>query len=144
MKALNNCLMVLMVLVVAMVGSAEAKDWGLGAGAMDGDFGVQVRKDFWLGGDVSQITGQGSVFFQNKTTFRVDADYHFIVNPESNSRFYPLAGIQLAFNSDSVKFGINAGGGFNFMLTESKAAFVEAKFVFGKWDGFAIMGGIYF
>ena len=144
MKALNSCLMILMVLVVAMVGSAEAKDWGLGAGVMDGDFGVQARKDFWLGGDVSQITGQGSVFFQNKTTFRVDADYHFIVNPESNSRFYPLAGIQLAFNSDAVKFGVNAGGGFNFMLTQSKAAFVEAKFVFGKWDGFAIMGGIYF
>ena len=144
MKALNSCLMILMVLVVAMVGSAEAKDWGLAAGVMDGDFGVQARKDFWLGGDVSQITGQGSVFFQNKTTFRVDADYHFIVNPESNSRFYPLAGIQLAFNSDAVKFGVNAGGGFNFMLTQSKAAFVEAKFVFGKWDGFAIMGGIYF
>jgi hypothetical protein len=30
------------------------------------------------------------------------------------------------------------------MLTESKAAFAEAKFVFGKWDGFAITGGIYF
>lgn len=82
--------------------------------------------------------------YQNKTRFRLDTDYHFIVNPESKSRFYPLAGIQLAFNSDAVKFGLNAGGGFNFMLTDSKAAFAEAKFVFGSWDGFAIMGGIYF
>lgn len=144
MKDLITLLIVTMVLVVAVAGSAEAKDWGLGAGVMDGDFGVQVRKDFRLGGDISKITGQGSVFFQNKTTFRLDTDYHFIVNPESKSRFYPLAGIQLAFNSDAVKFGLNAGGGFNFMLTESKAAFVEAKFVFGKWDGFSIMGGIYF
>jgi hypothetical protein len=144
MKTLYTMLIFTMVLVFVVAGSAEAKDWGLGVGVLDGDFGVQVRKDFWLGGDISQITGQGSVYFQNKTTFRVDADYHFIINPESKSRFYPLAGVQLAFNSDAVKFGLNAGGGFNFMLTESKAAFAEAKFVFGKWDGFAITGGIYF
>ena len=144
MKAFNITLIMTIVLFIAIAGSAEAKDWGLGAGTMDGDFGIQARKDFWLGGDISQITAQGSVYFQNTTTFRVDADYHFIINPESNSRFYPLAGIQLALNSDAVKFGLNAGGGFNFMLTESKAAFAEAKLVFGKWDGFAITGGFYF
>ena len=144
MKIVRKTLLTLIVITLAGAATAGAGEWGLGFGSHDGDFGVQARKDFRLGGDISQLTCQASVYWQNKTTFKLDADYHFIINPENPGRFYPLAGLQFAFNSDSAKFGINAGGGFNFMLTESKAAFVEAKFVFGKWDGFAIMGGIYF
>jgi hypothetical protein len=144
MKTYRKCLVVIALLVLAMAASAEAKDWGLGAGALDGDFGFQLRKDFWLGGDISQITGQTSVYFHGRTTFRFDADYHFILNPGDPGRFYPLAGLDFAVNSDAAKFGINAGGGFNFKLTERNAAFVEAKFIFGGWDGFGIVGGIFF
>jgi hypothetical protein len=61
-----------------------------------------------------------------------------------HARFYPLAGLQFAFNSDHVEFGINAGGGVNFMLTEKLAGFAELKYVFSDWDGFGIMGGVYF
>ena len=139
--------MILVALVALFVGanaSAQGGAFGVGAGALDGDFGFQLRKDYWLGGDISQITGQASVYFHNKTTFRVDVDYHFILNPDNSGRFYPLAGIDFAFNSDAVKFGINAGGGLNFNLTEKTAAFAEAKFIFGDWDAFAINGGIYF
>jgi hypothetical protein len=137
---------VVLSLVFALTGSAAAapRTWGLGAGAFDGDFFVQARKDFWLGGDISQITGQAGLYFHGKTTCRIDLDYHFVLDLDGAGRFYPLAGIQLAFNSDSAKFGANAGGGLNFMLTEKLAAFAEAKFTFGKWDGFAIMGGVYF
>ena len=144
MKVLVAC--ALAVLVVSLAGpvAAETKGWGLGAGAFSGDFGVQARKDFWLGGDISQITGQGSVYFEDKTSFRIDADYHFILNPENPGRFYPLAGLDFAFNSDSAKFGANAGGGFKFMFTEKLAGFAEAKYTFGSWDGFAFVGGIYF
>ena len=144
MKILFTLMMVVIVISIASMAWAEKTSFGLGVGAQDGDIGFQLRKDYWLGGDISAITGQASVFLHNKTTFKVDADYHFVLNPENNGRFYPLLGLQFAFNSDNAKFGINAGGGFNFMLTQSTAAFVEAKFVFGKWDGFAIMGGIYF
>jgi hypothetical protein len=124
--------------------SAEVKSWGLGGGVIDGDFGIQGRKDFWLGGDISQITGQGSVYFQNRTTFRLDADYHFIINPGQSSRFYPLAGLQFAFNSDAAKLGVNGGGGINFRLTEKTAAFGEIKYVIGGWEGLALTAGIYF
>lgn len=137
-------ILILVVVALAAAASAEAQDWGIGAGALDGDFAVQLRKDVPLGGDISRITGQIGMYFHGKTTFRVDADYHFILNPESQGRFYPLAGLELAFNSDSVKFGVNAGGGLNFMLTEDRAAFAEMKYVFGDWDGLAILGGIYF
>jgi hypothetical protein len=141
--------MVTLALAIGLIGaattaSAEVKGIGLAASVFDGDFGVQVRKDFWLGGDISQITGQGAVYFQNKTTFRFDADYHFILNPDSPGRFYPLAGLDIAFNSSSVKLGANAGAGFNFKLTDSLQAFAEAKFIFSSWDGLAITGGIYF
>jgi hypothetical protein len=136
--------MIAMLSVAAANVSAQTKGWGAGVGAHDGDFGFQVRKDFWLGGDISQITGQASLFFHNKTTFKLDADYHFIINPGSPSRFYPLAGVQFAFNSDHAELGLNLGGGANFMLTEKTAAFGEAKFVIGDWDGFAFMVGIYF
>ena len=145
MKALLTVLTIILLVGVATTASAETKGGGFGVGAFDGDFGVQIRKDFWLGGEVSQITGQGSVYFAGKTTFRLDTDYHWVIQSDGGrSRFYPLAGVQLAFNSDAVKFGVNGGGGMNFMLTDSMAAFAEAKFTFFGWDGFAITGGFYF
>lgn len=144
MSSARVLLLAIALFPLAGTAAATPAGWGVGAGTLDGDFGVQLRKDFRLGGDISQITGQASLYFHNKTTFRADADYHFIINPGQPSRFYPLAGLQFAFNTDSAKFGINAGGGLSFMLTEKLAAFAEAKFVFGKWDGFAITGGIYF
>ena len=145
MKAFYILLIIMAVLVVAAPVSAETKGWGLGAGALDGDFGVQIRKDFWLGGDISQITGQGSLFFHSKTTFRLDVDYHFIINPESNGRFYPLAGIQFAFNSDHAKFGLNLGGGADFMLAGKHCCLCGSQVcIRGLGWFFAIMGGFYF
>jgi hypothetical protein len=144
MKTIRALSLVIAVLALTASASAETRGWGVGVGVHDSDFGFQLRKDFWLGGDVSQITGQASVFLHGKTTFKLDTDYHFIINPGNPSRFYPLAGLQLAFNSDKVKLGINLGGGLSFRLTPKTAAFAEAKFVFGDWDGFGLMGGIYF
>jgi hypothetical protein len=138
------CLTVLCLVTLATTASAEVKGIGVAGGVFDGDFGAQLRKDFWLGGDISQVTAQASVFFHNKTTFRLDADYHFMLNPDNPGRFYPLAGVDLAFNSDSLKLGANAGGGVNFRITESLQAFAEVKYVFSSWDGLSIMGGVYF
>ena len=143
MTILRSLLVLSLVLVLSGSAAAEPRGWGLGLGALDGDFFVQMRKDFRLGGDISQITGQAGLYFHNKTTGRIDVDYHFILKSGAG-RFYPLAGIQLAFNSDNAKFGANAGGGLNFMLTDKLAAFGEAKFVFGSWDGFGFVGGIFF
>jgi hypothetical protein len=144
MKTLRLATLTIIMLAMTLTASAETRGWGLGAGVLDGDFGLQARKDFWLGGDISQITGQGSVYFHGKTTFRLDADYHFILNPGQSSRFYPLAGLSFAFNSDSAKFGFNLGGGFNFMFTEKTAAFAEVKYIISDWDGLAVTAGIYF
>ena len=132
-----------LMLLLALPSFAQVKGWGLGASLFDGDFGVQARKDFVLGGDISHITGQGAVYFQYKTTFRVDVDYHFIINPENPSRFYPLAGVDLAFNSDAFKVGVNGGAGVHFMMTENLAAFGEAKYVFGDWHAWAFTLGLY-
>jgi hypothetical protein len=143
MKTLRMTVLTIIVLAAATTSTAEVGRWGLGVGAKSGDIGFQLRKNFWLGGDVSQITGQGSVFLHNKTTFRVDADYHFVIT-EGKGRFYPLVGLDFAFTSDDAKFGVNGGGGVNFKLTEKNAAFGEVKYVFGGWDGWAFMGGIFF
>lgn len=137
-----SCLSILL-LAIAVSASAETGKWGVGAGAFDGDFTAHLRKDFWLGGDLSQITGQAGATFRSKTTFRLDADYHFIIKG-GKSRFYPLVGVDFAFNSDTAKFGFNGGGGLKFNLTESTRAFGEVKYVFGDWDGWSFMGGIYF
>lgn len=146
MNIIRKTLLALIVITLAgaATAGAGAGEWGLGVGSHDGDFGVQARKDFWLGGDISQLTCQASVYWQNKKTFKLDADYHFIINPDQSSRFYPLAGLQFAFNSDDAKFGLNGGGGVNFRLTEKTAAFAEVKYVFGDWDGFTVTLGIYF
>lgn len=143
MNFVRSLILVIITFSLVATAAAEPKGWGLGAGAHDGDFGLQLRKDFWLGGDVSQITGQGSVYWHHRTTFKIDADYHFILNPESPSRFYPLAGLQFAFNSDSAKLGANLGGGAKFKLTEKTAAFAEIKWVLGDWDGFGFVVGFY-
>lgn len=144
MKFASTLLLTLLTFALVAPASAETRGFGVGAGVLDGDFGAQIRKDFWLGGDISQITGQASVYFHNRTTFRLDADYHFVVKAWEPSRFYPLAGLQFAFNSDDVKFSVNGGAGLTFMLTEKLAAFGEAKYVFFGWDGWAFTGGIYF
>lgn len=144
MKFLLSSLLAIAVIGAASSALAENRGIGLGAGVFDGDFGVQIRKDFWLGGDISQITAQGAVYFENKTTFRFDADYHFILNPDNPGRFYPLVGLDIAFTSSNLELGANAGGGVNFKLTDSLQAFAEGKFIFSGWDGLAIVGGIYF
>jgi hypothetical protein len=129
---------------------AETKGWGAGLYIFDGEFGLQGRKDFWLGGDISQITGQASVIFDNKTVFALDVDYHFVIRSSSSdgtagtSRFYPLAGLDFMFHGDGSNFGLNLGGGANFMLTDTMAAYAELKYIISDWNGFGIGVGIYF
>ena len=143
---LSIFLVLLLATVIATPTQAQAqvRGWGGAAGLFDGDFGVQVRKDFWLGGDISQFTAQASIFFPKTTVFRLDADYHFMIKSADASRFYPLAGIDFAFTSDHAKFGLNLGGGVNFRLTEHTNAFAELKYTISDWDGFGIMAGVYF
>jgi hypothetical protein len=143
MKTACLVLLTITTLATASAASAEVKGWGLGAGSFDGEFGIQGRKDIRLGGDISHITAQASVIFASKTAFALDADYHFVIKSGSG-RFYPLAGLHFIFNSDDAKFGVNGGGGINFMLTDHLAAFGEVKYAFFGWDGWFITGGVYF
>lgn len=143
MRTVRTVLLATVVVFVASAASAEVKGWGLGIGSFDGEFGAQVRKDIRLGGDISQITAQGSLVFANKATFALDADYHFVIK-SGKGRFYPLAGLNFAFNSDDAEFGVNGGGGINFLLTDKLAGFGEVKYVFFGWEGWFVTGGIYF
>jgi hypothetical protein len=138
--------MILTVLaVVAFAAPAMAGGFGLGAQIFDGEFGVQARKDFVLGGDIGEITGQAGVIFAGTEIFTVDADYHFMFSKESSSRFYGLVGPQLAFGDGFTEFGVNLGAGLNFMMTDTKAAFAEVKFVvISDYDGLVATAGIYF
>lgn len=145
MKITKLALLTIALLSLATPTLAETKGWGAGLAVHDGEFGIQARKDFWLGGDISQITGQFSVLFPKKTVFALDVDYHFIIKSDSGtSRFYPLAGIDFKFNGDGSDFGLNLGGGANFMMTDKMAAFAEIKYVISDWDGFGFGLGVYF
>ena len=143
-------LLALTLITLASPGFAETKGWGAGLNIYDGEFGIQGRKDFWLGGDISQITGQGSVIFAGKTVFALDVDYHFMIKTSGAdgtsgaSRFYPLVGLDFMFNGDGSEFGVNLGGGANFMLTDTMAAYAELKYVISDWNAFGIGVGIYF
>ncbi len=150
MKITKVLLLTLSLLLLAYPTLAETKGWGAGLAFHDGEFGLQVRKDFWLGGDISQITGQASVIFADKTTFALDVDYHFVIRSSSSdgtagtSRFYPLAGLDFMFHGDGSNFGLNLGGGANFMLTDTMAAYAELKYIISDWNGFGVGVGIYF
>ena len=143
-------LLALTLITLASPGFAETKGWGVGLNIFDGEFGIQGRKDFWLGGDISQITGQASVIFANRTVFALDVDYHFIIKSSNSdgtsgtSRFYPLVGLDFMFHGDGSEFGLNLGGGANFMMTDTMAAFAELKYVISDWNGFGIGVGVYF
>ena len=111
----------------------------------EGDWGVTGRKDFVLGEQQrSEIILQGGLYNQNKWTFRFDADYHFVFFPEGPFRFYPLAGFDFAVQNKNNRSGINLGGGMTIPLREQISAFIEAKYTFGDWDGFALTAGVYF
>jgi hypothetical protein len=56
----------------------------------------------------------------------------------------PRVGVDLAFNTDTLTLGANAGAGARFNLTESLRAFEETKYIFSSSDGLAIMGGVSF
>ena len=145
MKITKLLLLTTALIVLATPALAESKGWGAGLAFHDGEFGLQLRKDFWLGGDISQITGQAGVYFANDAVFALDVDYHFNINSDSGtSRFYPLVGLDFKFNGDFSDFGLNLGGGANFMLTENMAAFAELKYVISDWDGFGFAVGVYF
>ena len=134
----------LSLLIVLTSTSALAGGWGAGVAFFDGDhFGVHGRKTFVLGGDISQITTGASVFF-DPTFLTLDADYHFVINPENPSRFYPLVGLQLATDFDWTEFGANVGGGVDFKLTQTRDAFFELKYVISDLDGFNFALGLKF
>lgn len=148
MKKLLLTSLILAIAVSVFVAPVQAGTSGLGGAAQvhDGKWGFQLRKDVALGGDISQVTGQlGMLFPKGKAWFTFDLDYHWMISNDSGtSRFYPLAGVGFKTEFDNFEFAINGGGGVNFMLTETKAAFVEAKYVFTGWDGFGVTFGLYF
>ena len=143
---LTSLVIAMAISIFSIPAQAQTKGRGIGVQVHDGKWGFELRKDFALGGDISEITGQlGMVFPKSKAWVTFDLDYHWVITSDSGtSRFYPLAGIGFKTEFDNFKFGINGGGGFNFMLTEKSAAFVEAKYVFTGWDGFGVAAGIYF
>lgn len=139
------CIMLLECTLYVAGAAAGVEGWGFGAGAFDDDFGIQGRKEFtFTEAEASKAALQGSVFFHNRTTFRFDADYHHILNPGSPLRIYPLAGAEFSIQRKANRWGANLGGGLNLKLTEHNELFIEVKYVFGDWDGFGLMAGIFF
>lgn len=146
MNMILRSLLFLVALGLTTVAPAQAQfpGWGAGFRGHDGEFGFELRRDVYLGGDVSQITGQlGMVFPSGGAAVTADADYHFTISAGSG-RFYPLAGAGIKTDFDYFKVGVNGGGGINFRLTEAMAAYGELKYVFFGWEGFGFAVGVYF
>jgi len=142
MKAKVTALTLLSCLVLAV--PALAGGFGAGAQIHDGELGFQLRNEYAIGGDIGSFTGQAGLIFADSEVFTVDADYHFNLTKEQ-TRLYGLVGPQLAFNSDFTEFGVNLGAGLNFMMTDTRAAFAEAKVVLvSDYDGFVATVGLFF
>ncbi|VGO17879.1 hypothetical protein PDESU_06481 [Pontiella desulfatans] len=123
--------------------AAEPMDIRFGLGYFDGDPGMQIGKDFQLG-QRSEVAVLAGGYNQDRFTFRFDADYHFILTPDSPLRIYPLAGVDFAIRSKENRIGGNLGAGLSFNLAQPFSAFVEAKYVFGDWEGFGLVIGVHF
>jgi hypothetical protein len=141
-------LMLLLVQSVAMGAVAAEKSplgLGFGLGFFDGEPGMMIRTDFVLDPKgLHEIALLAGGFNEDKFTFRIDADYHLVLNPRWKVRVYPLAGAELAIRSKHNRAGYNLGGGLNFDLVEPFRPFVEAKYTFGDWEGFGLVFGVHF
>jgi len=115
--------LIIIILTFAVTASAEVKGWGLGIGLDDGDFGVQGRKDIWLGGDISQITTQVSVYFHHLTTFKADVDYHFISYPGAKHAFT---------NPDADSYGKQFGLPLEYNATADRESWQTMQEFFAK------------
>lgn len=125
--------------------AAEPRGWGLGLGTFDGDFGGQARKDFVFGNELQySIDLQAGLYNQNKWTGRFNADFHYILRPDSAFSLYPLAGINFALEKKNNRAGANIGGGALLDINAETSLFFEGKYVAGDWNGFAFTVGIYF
>ncbi|QBG46017.1 hypothetical protein EGM51_00785 [Verrucomicrobia bacterium S94] len=132
-------------LITVVPSMAAPKGWGIGLGTFDGDFGGQARKDFIFGPELQYgIVLQAGLYNQHSITGRFDADFHYVLNPESGVQFYPLAGVDWAAESKYNRIGANLGFGGVFDLNAETRLFIEAKYVAGDWDGGALTAGIYF
>ena len=101
---------------------------------------VQFHGDYSPGGGF-----QAGVIFAGDGVLDLSADYHFVIQTDTGtSRWYPLVGLNLKTDFDDSEFGVNAGGGINFMMTDRTAAFAEVKYVFSDWDDIGFALGIYF
>lgn len=124
---------------------AEPRGWGLGFGTFDGDFGGQARKDFVFGEELQySFDLQAGLYNQRRWTGRFNADFHYMLRPDSAISLYPLAGINFALQKKSNRAGVNIGGGAIIDVNAETSLFVEGKYVAGDWDGFAFTVGIYF
>ncbi|MDF7808766.1 hypothetical protein P4E94_15060 [Pontiellaceae bacterium B12219] len=124
---------------------AEPSGWGVGLGVFDSDFGIQGRKDFKFGKELQYAVDlQAGLYNQQKVTTRLNADFHYIFRRDTAFRLYPLAGVNLAIQSKYNRAGFNIGGGTTFDLNSETAIFIEAKYVAGDWDGYALTVGVYF
>jgi hypothetical protein len=142
----NKRTVLIALLMLSAAGTfAEPRGWGLGMGVFDNDFGIQARKDFMFG-ERQQFEAviQGGVYNQNKWTGRFDADFHYVFRPESAFRLYPLIGLDWAIQEQNNRAGANLGGGCMIDLNAETRLFLEAKYVAGDWDGYALTLGIYF
>ncbi len=131
-------------LLVSLVATPAVAGSGLGLALHDfDDFGIQARTSFGIG-KLSELTGGVDWYFDNNNWWAFDLDYHFIIK-EGSSRFYPLAGLEIATSFDGwEEFGVNLGGGMDFNMSDTLAAYTEAKFVLGGRSGLHLVLGLKF
>lgn len=142
---------IVLVAVAALVSlSAFAQQGKLGAGvhatyitADPGLFGVTAKVQYNV---LDQIRPEASFTYcfkkDNIKFWTADVNVHYLFDLGAVT-VYPLAGIEYAHSSASVKkWGVNLGCGVEYPLSESLALSAEAKYTLNKIynDGSLILG----
>ena len=94
------------------------------------------------------------IFGIKASSSEINADGQYYFNPDSETQFYGLAGLNLVFaklsgagvieSESSSEIGLNLGAGAEFGISDSIQGFAQAKYTLSKADQLGIHAGIYF
>ncbi|MBE7629798.1 outer membrane beta-barrel protein [Tenacibaculum piscium] len=148
----------ILALLVTIVTFSQTK---IGANLVYGsesDLGIGAKASFGLSEEF-KISPSINYFFSESvpnvsiTTMSFNADAHYFFEIQDKFSLYPLAGINVfytsvsssyitSYSASSNSFGLNLGGGMNYLLSEKLTAFSEIKLMLNTGNQVVFCAGV--
>lgn len=120
--------------VVSLTASAQIKSLDL-KGSLRSDLGLGAGLTFGVLEYVDFAPSFTYFFLSDGTAFSIDGDFHYNVVVNDRIELFPVLGASVyhrnyGHKADKTKFGLNAGAGIRYYLTDQVSLIGEAKYQF--------------